>query len=89
MAVWWVWLIGVHFNVRDFIFNVMSRYFLRGNNFFAACNILMYCMQWLIDCAYYFVFFYFSNGKAEILTKLQTSCHPISVFFRYVIIIVK
>ena len=64
-------------------------HFLGENNFFAACNILMYCMQWVIDCTYYFVFFYFSNGKAEILTKLQTSCHPISVFFRYVIIIVK
>ena len=59
VAVWWVWLIGVHFNVHDFIFNVMSRYFLGENNFIAACNILMYSVQWLIDCAYYFVFFLF------------------------------
>ena len=36
VAVWWAWLIGVHFNVRDFIFNVMSCYFLGENNFLCS-----------------------------------------------------
>ena len=61
-------------------------HFLGEIIFFAACNILiMVCNGLLIV----HIILIFSNGKAEILTKLQTSCHPISVFFRYVIIIVK